>query len=863
MKLSQIYESLFSHNESIEEVIPVIKYDDVVQAFQLKTEDHYMDIVQIKSKDLIDTNSYEKAEMNAQWEKFYRTSGADVKIVALNFPTNTIQQQKYFQHKIDNCKNPTLKTFLSNKLTELIYTERTLTEREFYLIFFADNKEKLDDIRRTIYGTLHGKDLVETISKRKKALVLYKFNNPNTLIFLNSDEYTEREQENTQKRKQAIQKMIKKDRIAAGDGTLDEVIQEDKLEQIIQKEKYDPFLMNTIQPSGGISFKKSEKYITMGDGYSGCIHVYKYRERPDLHWLGQLLNLSNSIVTIDIHTEDQDEVVRNINKSFKEQKLRYQTATERTELKDANAKVNQLDQIYAEISRMGEIVKEIKTRIFISRPTLAELDEDISRKIKFLESNDYKGTVFLNEAAQEWKSFYQSFTYQQEHTEYKRDGQPVPSKTLAGGNPFHFTSLSDPNGSYFGKTLSSNGSVLFDLFHSDNNRTHYSGLLSGTLGSGKSTTLKKIVEDMAARGNFVRGFDVSGEFRRLVERLGGYIVSLDGSDGILNALEILPTAETAKMSYTAHISKLKTIYSFLVPDCSIYETTAFEEALSGLYTEWGFIKNGEVISDIDKLPSTAYPIWENFVDYLTRRINHQPKVKTDVEKQLLIRDMQYLNNIRQVLQNLILNYGNVLNGHTSISNIAMAQVVFFDISNLKNLKSEIFDLQIYNALYYCWGNAVQIGQKMLYDYNDKKIAWEDIVRTLIVIDEAHKIVNTNKLMAVEQILTIVREARKYFTGLLFASQNITDFFPRKNDSKGVELLNTLFSLTQYKFMMKQDPSSLQTIKEVLGSSINDSELEDIPKLERGECILNISGDRNIKFKVEITEEEQRLFTGGV
>lgn len=863
MKLSQIYESLFSQNESIEKLIPIVKYDEEAQAFQLKSEDRYMDIIQIKSKDLIDTNNNEKAEMNAQWEKFYRTSGVDIKILALNFPTNTIKQQKYFQYKIKTCKSPILKQFLEDKLTELIYTERFLTEREFYMIFFADSKEKLDDIRRAIYGTLHGKDLTETISRRKKELVLYKYNNPNSNIFLNSDNFSDKEQENNAKRKQAIEKMLKKERITSGNGTLDEVIHEDKLNQLIQNERYDPFLMDIIQPAGGVSFKKSEKYVTLGDGYSGCIQIYKYRERPDLHWLGQLLNLSNSIVTIDIHTEDQNEVVRNINKSFKEQKLRYQTATEHTELKDASSKVNQLDQIYAEISRMGEIIKEIKTRVFISRRTLAELDEDIAKKIKFLEANDYKGTVFLNESAADWKSFYQSFTYQQKHTEYKRDGQPVPSRTLAGGNPFHFTSLSDPNGSYFGKTLSSNGSVLFDLFHSDNNRTHYSGLLSGTLGSGKSTALKKIVEDMAARGNFVRGFDVSGEFRRLVEKLTGYEISLDGTDGILNALEILPTADTASMSYTAHISKLKTIYSFLVPDCSIYESTAYEEALSGLYAEWGFIKDGEVLSDVDKLPSTAYPIWEDFVNYLTRRIKHPPKVKTEIENQILIQNMKYLDNIRQVIQNLIINYGNVLNGHTSISNIAMAQIVFFDISNLKNLKPEIFDIQIYNALYYCWGNAVQVGRKMLYDYNDKKIKWEDIVRTLIVIDEAHRIVNTNKLMAVEQILSMEREARKYFTGLLFASQNITDFFPRKSNSKAVELINTLFSLTQYKFMLKQDTSSLPIIKEVLGNSINDSELEDIPRLERGECILNISGDRNVKFKIEISEEEQKLFTGGV
>lgn len=630
------------------------------------------------------------------------------------------------------------------------------------------------------------------------------------------------------------------------------------LEEVITKQGYDPYLLSKIQPVGGISFR-DEKYIKMGDGNEACVHISSYRRNTDMHWLAQLMNIGNSIVTVDISTEDIEEVKRNINRSVKEQKSRYRSAKEATEIEDAQQRYAELQLLYQEISSMGEIVKDINTRIFLAHRTVQELDNTIATKIKYLESNDYKGSVYLNESAAEWKSFYQSATYQN-NTQYKRLGQPVPSETLAGGNPFHFTSLSDPNGSFLGTTLSSRGSVLLDLFYKNDKRTHYSAVLSGTLGSGKSTALKKIVEDMAIRGNFIRGFDVSGEFARLILSLGGKMIALDGTDGIINILEILPTDENESVCYATHISKLKVAYRFLSPQCDQYETIEFEEAINGLYKSFGFRTDNEADMKVTGLPSANYPIWSDFLAYIDTLLRETQTPKDSIQKELLITKMQRLNNIRLVISNLVNNFGNVVNGHTSIDNISATQIVFFDISKLKNLKPEIFDIQFYNALFFCWGNAVQVGKKMLYDYNDGKIAWEDIIRTLIVFDEAHRIINANKLAAVEQLLTITRESRKYFTGLLFASQSVRDFFPESSTEKGIEQIRTLFELMQYRFLMKQ--SSTEVIERVFNKSLTPSEIASIPQLSVGECILSIAGDRNIKFKIHITDEENRLFTGG-
>lgn len=94
------------------------------------------------------------------------------------------------------------------------------------------------------------------------------------------------------------------------------------------------------------------------------------------------------------------------------------------------------------------------------------------------------------------------------------------ASTLALGNPFHFDTLQDPFGHYLGQT-STGGTVFWDLFYSDMLRMSYNFLLVGAMESGKSTLLKIIMKERAIRGDFIRVFDVEGEFVNLCKYLGG------------------------------------------------------------------------------------------------------------------------------------------------------------------------------------------------------------------------------------------------------------------------------------------------------------------------------------------------------
>ena len=630
-----------------------------------------------------------------------------------------------------------------------------------------------------------------------------------------------------------------------------------KKKEVTENSIQDKSLIAKIQPQGGIAFN-GEKLITTGDGYEIILHVYRYPKYIDKFWLTKIINIDNVVVTVDIETKDPQKVKQNINSSMSEQRTRIMYAKDMQERIEAEDELTDLEKLYNEVSRMNQIMKLIHIRLFVSGRTVAEVENNAKEIMNYLESNGYKSAVFLNECQHEWQSMFYPISVSNAEAAklYARNGQPCTSSALAGGDPFHFTSLNDDYGSLYGtSTANGGGKILLDLFHKDNQRTSYNGIIIGKMGSGKSTLLKKMLMDRAIRGDYIRGYDPSGEFRYLVEELGGSIISLDGTDGILNMMQIMMSAEIDSVSYVQHISKLNTIYKFLVPDASQPELLLFEKMVRKLYINFGIIPEDEQIANLvlTNLPADKYPILSDLLQIIR------------TEKSLCQKNEStytHISKIELVIENLITNYGYIFNGHTSIEDILSDQIVFFDIKNLAGMKSEIFDAQLFSSLSLCWDNCIKVGRPMKELYDNHKIAWEDIRRFMVMIDESHKTINANKPHAVDQVSVFAREARKFFGGIYLASQSIRDFVPEGASSTAVNKIKVLFDLSQYKFVLNQDSNAIDTIDRVFGHTFTSSELNDIPKLSKGQTILSIQGTRNIAFNIDCTDEELELFRGG-
>ncbi|MEH7320806.1 type IV secretion system protein VirB4 [Priestia megaterium] len=630
-------------------------------------------------------------------------------------------------------------------------------------------------------------------------------------------------------------------------------------QEIKQKKGYNPYFVAQIQPQGGVSFK--ENLVRNGDGYSTCIHIYEYPTNVNDFWLEPIMNMPNAITTLDVVSDERKQVVEAINKNMSEQNARHVNAKENIDRMDAQEQYLDMKELYRQVTN-GEVIKRIHLRIYIAEKTIPDLEKRLKEVIHHLETHNFRGSIFLNEQEYEWESLVTHFDIQKKYPN-KRKGKEIPALALAGGFPFHFTHLDDPYGTYQGTTRTG-GSVIFDLFHKDQQRKSYNAVLMGLMGAGKSTFLKKVTTDNAIKGYKIRGFDIVGEFESLVRELGGKQIALDGSEGQINPLQVFKTHEHEINSFTQHLSKLTVFYRFIAPEAKDDELKEYEKLLRKLYIQkqlWNDEKGAS--NHITGLSPEAYPTFSEFLQLIRRELYADEKTR-EHHPNLGEYRKHRLELIELNIENLVETYAHLFDGISTIEDFNDEQVVFFSIRHLSKLKDEIAQAQLFNVMSLLWDGMLQNGEPQLAAYTKGTLAFEDAIRYLIVIDEAHHIVNTKRgnEHALDFLTEFSREARKYFAGLIYASHLISDFVPDGSEQTAIEKIKKLFDLTQYKFIMQQDDNNLDTIQRVFKTGITDSELAEIPKLPIGDVLLCIKSVKNILFHIEIDEEEKVLYGGG-
>lgn len=632
-----------------------------------------------------------------------------------------------------------------------------------------------------------------------------------------------------------------------------------KSKKIEEKIKYEPDLLEYIQPQGGIKF--SIDYARTGTGYETCIQIYRFPTYIYSHWLSDICYFEGAITTIDIHTENEEDALQNISKSMKEYRGRSGSEKNDTGVSDAVNAYSDLSRLYESVKRMSRTLKSVIVRIYFSAKTKAELEK---RQAEILNKLDeYKGSIMLNEQKYEYQAMFLPYKKQQELPN-ARLGIPILDEAIAAGDPFHFASLSDPNGLYLGST-SCGGSVMFNPFFKSSVRTYYNTLILGNMGSGKSTLLKKLSYHSFLLGDYVRLFDVVGELRYMADVCGWTTINLDGTDGIYNMFQILKVDEDEGICWSRHTAKLALIYEILSQEHNPQEIISFNKCVKNMYNRIGILPD-EIKYD-DKITGYSpeeYPTMSDFISHIELEMEEimRKKPDTKAEEKLLVDEVVRLSNIKRVFVDVRDNYGKMLDGHTSIDNIMDTQGVVFNIKNIASLPAHIANTILYETLSMCWDNCTRNGLIMKQLYEEGKIGIDEVVHFLITFDEAHKIMNTRFPVALQQLTDMQREMRKVFGGLCLATQSISECIPEGSSEDSVRLIKDLFSFSNYKFIGKQDESLKQTLKNAFGSALNDNEYNRIPVLGQGNFILSIQGDRNIEFKVYASDDELNMFRGG-
>lgn len=627
-------------------------------------------------------------------------------------------------------------------------------------------------------------------------------------------------------------------------------------------EGYDLDFIARTQPEGGIRFR--ERFIENGMGYQACLLLYDFPNDVPGHWLNSIINREGVIASVDYGSEDNAEILTVINRSMREQSSRI--AEERNAL-SRNESMNtyrNLSDIGSAIKQYGEVIKNMNIRLYITEHSQHELDLKVQSIRKDIQSKGFKCGMMLMESKDNYNALFYNLTDQKKKLSYYRRGKAsVPAQTAGASYYFNHTELMDPNGGFLG-TTQTQGTVLLDMFLADSRRTYYNSIIFGAMGKGKSTLMKMIFEDQNARQHMIRGFDIAGDFRTVVKQNGGKMIALNGSGGIINMLEVFATATVdngeddsqlivdEESSFSAHISKLKMQLKIFNPDLEETELMDFGDWVFDFYCSIGlWSKQPNHNMKITGLDSQTYPILSELLSYL----ESIDSSKFTSEK------TRTLEKVISSIRSMVEQNGKLFNGKTSIEDILNEKIVFFDIKGLKDFGTRVFQCQVHTAITMIWSHALYHGQIGKAQIEDPDFNNDDVQRFILFIDECHNIINAENREVVQFTKNFMKEMRKYMAGIMLATQSPQELLPEGNDLI-VNDLKQIFELTQYKFLLGMDQSTLDKLENVLGDTIKESEYKLIPNLDRGQAILSIAGE-SIVFNVQPSKEQLKRFKGGL
>lgn len=658
-----------------------------------------------------------------------------------------------------------------------------------------------------------------------------------------------------------LDKFYKK--INKSDQTIDplETLSETQKEAL-EAEGYDLEFLKRIQPKGG--FKPLENGYMNSDGHIRTIKVYKYVTDIDFFWLAYLMNNQNTITTLDIGTAEKSDVINKIN--FKLDELEDLAENERkaTSRNDSTVDYQDLAQYALDLTKNGEIAKCIILHINVYDKSLEALDERCDDLMKEIKGMGYSVYPRMFQARFDYESLFSSYSEQLKFINAQR-GHTLPAMNLGKGIPFHHQSLKDEQGSAYGYTKTG-GAFIWDLVKLNSTRLSSNLVMFGTMGAGKSTLLKMIAEVMLSTGNYVWGFEKAKDFLPLIRSRNGRVVRLDGEEGMINILEVFATRTDEKGltinergSFVSHLDKVTHQMGLINAHLTGTLRSEFRIYLRQFYSYCGLIPsdfNEQHLSGtnfkITGLDPKEYPIMSDFYDFL-----RSVKLKdATIDKQ------SRKEQIESMVQELCETYGYMFNGHSTISNLDHEPMVFFDIESIDGLDRGVFQAQLYMATTLIWNRALTMGRKQKYELEQGMISKKDIVHFCALIDECHNLINAHNIETVEYITNFQREMRKVKALTLLATQSPQEMVPENTNHESLDQLKKVFELSTQKIFLKMDPSQINHIKSLVGTSLTESEISSITEQKKGDAIITFGDRETYRVHIEPNERQLKVFAGG-
>jgi len=386
-------------------------------------------------------------------------------------------------------------------------------------------------------------------------------------------------------------------------------------------------------------------------------------------------------------------------------------------------------------------------------------------------------------------------------------------KTMTTGSsaccvPTGNTEVYYKNGIFLGYNLTTGAPVFYNQFDDSLLGPHVA--IFGTIGSGKSTTMKTILSRSAAFGFWVCVLDPEGEYKKLINWLGGkYVEVKAGGKAGINPfdLEIEEDEEKRFINIDGKISEIRFLLgiiseSFMGKKLDGTQLSKIEQSVRKLYADFGITKDPESL-------------------YTSMGVDRTGKIYIGKVKKVLPtlsdlrRELSNFEETKQLADVLEIFTGegtlSLFDCQTDIEIQEHDRIVGF---NLKEFDKDPF-LKFFASVVimnWIWN---KFSHEKMRKYNK-----------IVVFDEGWmftKYESTN-----DYLESISRRGRKYHISLMIASQTILEFLR-------TETGRTMLNMCHTKFLLKQEPDLAKETATYFG--LSDAAAQFLITANKGQAIL--------------------------
>lgn len=593
--------------------------------------------------------------------------------------------------------------------------------------------------------------------------------------------------------------------------SLDEIVDGEDLMPVIKNQKKNlnlevqrqSLIRNMITPIGGIKFSNNK--ILLGSTICRVYGATKYASELAPAWAVNIMNNTDCITAITFYPQSGNELATALSASINKNLIDSQSTRDARMRKSLEREAVSADNL---ITRLDEKKETIGLMNIISIPfhSNEEKFEDVCRNVVNMFSRQ---KIKLRPLGIMQKEGLQSVLpyYSQPDIIQSMLNQITPLKTLVGGSPMTVNIHRDDHGCYFAKTK--DGTLMtLDLSYRGNDRTNSNIVILGSAGTGKSTTVKHIMQTAFMNGYKVIVIDPEREFADLCKALGGSWLDTGGGKNKINPLQIrpVPTDDDDDLyiekdnALVMHMKTLDIFFSLYVPSLTDIQKALLKKTVIELYDDFGITWD----TDISDMPSDSFP---RFTDLYAKL---ELKAKED--------------NRFDDLSSLFYDIANgadsfLWNEHTNID--TDNSFICFDTNKLNNAGDDIKRTQYFNILTLAW--------EMMSRERDKDV--------LLVCDEAYLMIDPNIPQSLMYLRNIEKRCRKYSGALAVISHSIVDFLDPKIKMYGQALLD----IPTYKIFFGMDGKNLKELVELY--DLTEEEQNILSAKIRGEALCMIGSNR--------------------